>query len=138
MKNYLVYESDYCSVYYQGIHNFVLLTWKKYCCHDDYRNPSQFALELLKKFKDSNFAIDARNGFKDNQDDVLWVFTYLISEISKITCNHIVSIMNQINSNESEMDMWTKEFRKYFFVHKVNIFTQAINVLGEKKMKKRK
>jgi len=57
------FDSEFSNVKYMAEENIVLLTWKKFCCYDDYRNPTTFALELLKKYSNSNFVVDARNGF---------------------------------------------------------------------------
>lgn len=56
------FESEYCSVKYIEKDNVVYLCWKKFACLDDYRKPTIFAWELLKKYSNSNFIVDARNG----------------------------------------------------------------------------
>ncbi|MFT8887388.1 MAG: hypothetical protein ABF904_01045 [Ethanoligenens sp.] len=37
--------------------------------------------------------------------------------------------MNQINEIEEEMDMWTKEFLKYFAVKKVTSYDEAVALI---------
>jgi hypothetical protein len=37
--------------------------------------------------------------------------------------------MNQVNEIEEEMDMWTKEFMKYFLVKKVEDYSQALELI---------
>ena len=110
--------------------NIVFLTWKKFCCYDDYRNPTTYALELLKKYKNSNFVVDARNGFEDEKDDVEWGFNVLLPAMSKTDCRYIVLIMNEVNEIEEEMDLWTKEFMKYFTVKKVSSYAEAIKYIA--------
>jgi hypothetical protein len=87
------FESEFCNVRYIQKDNIVFLVWKKFCCYENYRTPTIFSLELLKKYSNCNFGIDARNGF------------------------------------EEEMDMWTKEFRKYFNVKKVNCYEDIAKIL---------
>jgi len=64
------FDSEFSNVKYMSEDNIVFLTWKKFCCYDDYRNPTTFALELLNQCKNSNFVVDARNEFEDEKDDV--------------------------------------------------------------------
>ncbi|WP_330594442.1 hypothetical protein [Variimorphobacter saccharofermentans] len=123
------YNSEYCQVRYQKEENIVLLTWKKFCCYDDYRTPASYALELLKKQKGSNLVIDARNGFEDEKEDVEWGFTYLLPNMAKTDCKSVVIIMDAVNDIEGEMDMWTKEFMKYFHVSRATSYEEASRII---------
>ena len=124
------FDSEFSNVKYMAEDNVVFLTWKKFCCYDDYRNPTTYALELLKKYKNSNFVVDARNGFEDEKDDVEWGFNVLLPAMSKTDCRYIVLIMNEVNEIEEEMDLWTKEFMKYFTVKKVSSYAEAIKYIA--------
>jgi hypothetical protein len=125
------FDSQFSNVKYEADGNFVLLTWKKFCCSDDYRTPTTFALELLKQYPNSNLVVDARNGFEDVKEDVEWGFTFLLPAMSKTHCKHLVLIMNEISGIEEEMDMWTKEFMKYFSVKKVKNYEDAVKYIKE-------
>jgi hypothetical protein len=120
------FDSEFSSVKYMSEDNIVFLTWKKFCCYDDYRNPTTFALKLLKKYPNSNFVVDARNGFEDEKEDTEWGFSILLPAMSNTDCKKVVFIMNEINEIEEEMDMWTKEFMKYFTVKKVKCYEDAV------------
>jgi len=120
------FNSEFCNVKYILEDNIVFLTWKKFCCCDNYRKPTTFALELLKKYPNSNFVVDARNGFEDEKEDVEWGFSVLLPAMSNTDCKNVVFIMNEVNEIEEEMDMWTKEFMKYFTVKKVNCYEDAV------------
>ncbi|RQW10674.1 hypothetical protein EH198_15040 [Paenibacillus rhizophilus] len=124
------FNSEFSHVKYMPEDNIVFLTWKKFCCYDDYRTPTTFALELLKKYPNSNFVVDARNGFEDEQEDVEWGFSVLLPAMANTDCKYVVFIMNEVNEIEEEMDMWTKEFMKYFTVKKVNCYEDAVNYLA--------
>ncbi|AKG33939.1 hypothetical protein [Paenibacillus durus] len=124
------FDSQFCNVKYITEDNIVLLTWKKLCCYDDYRNPTTFALDLLKKHSNSNFVVDARNGFEDEKDDVHWGFSVLLPAMSRTDCKIVVFIMEEINEIEEEMDMWTKEFMKYFTVKKVVRYAEAVKYIA--------
>lgn len=120
------FDSEFSNVRYMPEDNIVFLTWKKFCCYDNYRNPTTFALELLRKYPNSNFVVDARNGFEDIKEDVEWGFSVLLPAMSKTDCKNVVFIMEEINEIEEEMDMWTKEFMKYFSVKKVKSYEEAV------------
>ena len=72
---------------------------------------------------------DARNGFEDNKADVEWGFSFLLPEMAKTDCKYVVFIMNEVEEIEEEMDMWTKEFKKYFVVKKVENYSEAIEFI---------
>ena len=123
------FESEYCNVRYVEEDRVVLLTWKRFCCLEDYRKPTTFALELMQQKAGSNFVVDARNGFEDVAEDVEWGFNYLLPEMAKTDCKYVVFILDEINEIEEEMDLWTKEFMRYFTVRKVTSYLDAIKVI---------
>ena len=128
-KEDYIFNSEYCKVSYIEEYNIVFLVWKKFCCGENYRKPTLHALDLLKKFKDSNFVFDARNGFEDEKEDVEWGFNILLPSMSKTTCKNVVFIMNEVSNIEGEMNMWEKEFKKYFNIKRVLSFEEAVNYL---------
>ncbi len=50
-------------------------------------------------------------------------------EIAKTDCRYVVFIMNEVNEIEEEMDMWTREFTKYFVVKKVENYSEAVEFI---------
>lgn len=120
------YDSEFCHVEYRERDNVVFLAWKKFCCQDDYRTPTMFALKLLEKHPDSNFVADARNGFEDTKEDVAWGFSVLLPAMSRTGCKHVAFILNEVHEIEEEMDMWTKEFMRYFTVANVRSYEDAV------------
>lgn len=120
------FDSEFCKVSYVKKDHIVLLTWKKFCSFDNYRKPTTFALYLLQQYSGSNFVVDARHGFEDEKEDITWGFTFLLPEISKTNCKHVVFIMDTVNELEEEMDLWTKEFMKYFITNKVTSYDEAV------------
>lgn len=124
-----VYETQFSRVEYVEQDNVVLLSWKKFCCYEDYRQPTMFASELLKEKKGSNFVIDARNGFEDEKEDVEWGFRVLLPDMALSDCKKCIFILNEIPTIEEEIDLWTAEFSKYFEVTKVQSYAQAVNLL---------
>lgn len=125
------FDSEYCNVKYIREDNVVFLTWKKFCSHDDYRTPAKFAVDLLKEYSNSNFICDARNGFEDDKDDVEWGFSVYLPSMAKTDCKAVVFIMNEVNEIEGEMDMWTKEFMKYFKVKRTTSYKEGVNFIKE-------
>ncbi len=129
MNSKFEFDSEYCNVKYLEKENVVLLRWKKFCSFEDYRNPATFALELLKGYPNSNLVVDARNGFEDVKEDAEWGFNVLLPNMAKTDCKYVVFIMDGSENVDDEIDMWTKEFGKYFAVTRVNSFEDAINAL---------
>lgn len=107
------FDSLYANVKYVEKDNLVLLTWKRFCSHEDYRQPTSYALELLQSHQGACFVVDARNGFEDDKEDVEWGFTYLLPAIGKSGCKKAGFIMNEVCDIQDEMNMWFVEFQKY-------------------------
>lgn len=124
-----IFDSEFCNVTYINKDNVVLLTWKKFCCFDDYRNPTLFASRLLKVNAGSNLVIDARNGFEDEKEDIEWGFQVLLPDMSRSSCQKCVFILNEIPDIEEEIDLWTAEFKKYFQVYRVQSYEEAHEIL---------
>jgi len=53
----------------------------------------------------------------------------LLPAISSTNCKIVIFIMNEVNEIEEEMDMWTKEFIKYFIVKKVTRYSEAVKYI---------
>ncbi len=123
------FDSEFCTVQYVPEKNFVLLRWKKACSFDNYRNPHMIVLDLLAKHPDSNYMVDARNGFEDEKEDVEWGFSYMIPTMAKTDCKKVVFIMHEKNDIEGEMDMWSNEFRKYFEVYRTASEEEALRCI---------
>lgn len=124
-----VFDSKYCFVTYKAVDNVVFLQWKQFSSFENYRRPTTFALELLKKYPGSAFVIDARNGFEDEKEDIVWGFSFLLPEMAKAGCKQVAMIMNEVNDIEGEMDMWAKEFKKYFKLTRTESYEKAIEML---------
>lgn len=124
-----IFDSEFCNVAYLEAENIVLITWKKFCCFDNYREPTLFASQLLKENDGSNLIIDARNGFEDEKEDIEWGFQVLLPDMSKSNCQNCIFILNEMPTIEDEIDLWTAEFEKYFRVHNVQSYNEAIEIL---------
>lgn len=120
------FDSDFCKVQRIAEDGVVLLTWKKYAHHDDYREPTLFALELLRTSGDNIFVIDARDRFEDHEDDIVWAFNALLPAMATTDLRHVAFIMNDASEIEGEMDLWTREFRKYFTVDRATDYDGAL------------
>jgi hypothetical protein len=125
------FDTEFCNVKYMEEDKVVLLTWKKFSSFDNYRRPATFALDLLREYPGSSFIVDARNGFEDEKEDVEWGFSFLIPNMAKTGCTKVAFIMNEVSDIKEEMDMWTKEFLKYFRVDKVDSYEKAIQKLTD-------
>lgn len=123
------FDSEFCNVKFVETGNFVLIAWKKFCCFEDYRKPTLFALELLRAHRGSHLVIDARNGFEDKKEDIDWAFAVLLPAMADTDCKTVVFLMRERNEIEDEMDLWGAEFGKYFQVHRAASYDEAIQKL---------
>ena len=129
--NPIEFDSEYCNVKYIKEDNLVLLAWKKACSFENYRSPSLFMLWLLQEHPGCSYVVDARHGFEDEKEDVVWAFTHLIPLMAATGCKDIIFIMNPQSNIEGEMDMWGNEFRKYFRVRRVSSYPEAVSCLKQ-------
>ena len=53
----------------------------------------------------------------------------MLPAMSNTDCKNVVFIMNEVNEIEEEMDMWTKEFMKYFTLEKVKCYEDAVKFI---------
>ncbi|UAL08361.1 MAG: hypothetical protein KRP56_03720 [Candidatus Methanogranum gryphiswaldense] len=120
------FDSEFCRVRYMKTDNEVFLEWKKFARMNDYREPTLFALKLLKKNPGSNFIVDARNGFEDDPEDVKWGFSDLLPNMAKTDCKYVAFILENATAIENEMNMWAMEFGKYFTVINVDSYEEAV------------
>lgn len=121
-----VFESDFCRVEYREEDGAVFLAWKQFCRLEDYRRPASFALELLRAHPGSVFIADATNGFEDDPADVEWGFSFLLPAMAETRCRGVAFVMDKVSEIEEEMDLWTREFRKYFTVEKAGDYASAL------------
>ncbi len=127
----VMFDNEYCNVTYVEESRAVLLTWKRFSSFDNYRKPTLYVLDLLRKHKNSNFVVDARNGFEDEKEDVEWAFHELLPNMALTDCKHVIFIMNEVNDIEGEMDMWSMEMSKYFTVSRVTSVEGAMKKLSQ-------
>lgn len=88
-----MFESEYTTCKYIKEDNVLFHIWKKEAHYENYRKPVEASLEMLRKYKNSIFIVDARHGF----EDVEWGF-----------------ILPTGSDIEGEIDLWTKEIDKNF------------------------
>lgn len=98
-----MYMSEYCDVKYEEKYNVVFVTWKKFCCMEDYRRPLEYALEIIKEHN-CNYAADTRNGFENIPEDTAWVADYFMPKASEYGCKCIYFIIDRENSLKEELE----------------------------------
>ena len=89
-----MFESKYAKTEYIEKDNAVFHVWKREAHFDDYREPVNASLKLLREHQGSIFIVDARNGFEDVKEDVEWGFTYFLPELRQ----HRTTIVRQTRS----------------------------------------
>ncbi len=120
------FDSEFCNVQYIKEERIVLLTWKKFCFFDQYREPLFFALSLLKSFPKSSFAVDTRNGFEVVREDVEWNFHFLLPALLNTSLKQIILISEAGELPDGARNLWSEEFLKYFIVKRVGSYPEAL------------
>lgn len=115
------FSSPFASVDYLQAEHVVKLAWHQFAAQEDYRRPTRFALELMRRHPGAAFFVDARHGFEDTVPDIVWGFSYLLPEMQKAGCRAVVFYRNELrNDLDEELNFWTAEFARYFRVVCVN------------------
>lgn len=99
-----IYISPFASVSYDRGRNVVLVEWKRYCHHDDYRAPLKAALNIMRNFDGCNYVADTRNGFENHDDDTQWVAEYFFPQAVLAGCQYIYFIVDEENSLQEELE----------------------------------
>ncbi len=116
-RDFMHYNSDFCSVNYLPDLNAAFVTWKQFCYDDDYRNPLRYAIKIMKTHDNCSYIADTRTGFKNRLEDTTWIFNTFIPEAKAAGCKHIFFIINPDNSLKEELEGQSEELRKSFKVH---------------------
>ena len=98
-----MYLSEYCDVKYEEKYNVVFVTWKKFCCKDDYRKPLEYALKIIKQYK-CDYVADTRTGFENIPEDTKWVSDYFMPKAVEYGCKCIYFIIDKNNSLKEELE----------------------------------
>lgn len=98
-----MYLSEYCDVIYNENFNVVFVTWKKFCCNEDYRKPLEYALEIIKQHS-CDYVADTRNGFENIAEDTKWVADYFMPKAVEYGCTTIYFIIDENNSLKDELE----------------------------------
>ena len=75
-----MYRSEFCDVDYNQELNIVFVTWKRFCCGDDYRKPLLYALNIMRENHGCQYVADTRAGFKNEKADNQWLFDVFLPE----------------------------------------------------------
>lgn len=98
-----MFSSVYCDVEYLAEKNVVFVTWKKFCCYDDYRRPLEHALEIIKEHS-CDYVADTRSGFENIAEDTRWVAEYFMPKAAELGCRCIYFIIDDSNSLKEELE----------------------------------
>jgi len=112
-----MYRSEFCDVDYSEELNIVLVTWKKFCRRNDYRNPLLHALELMRANNGCQYVADTRSGFENDPEDTQWLFDVFLPETAKTSCKMIFFIIDRDNSLKEELEGQSVELKKLFDVY---------------------
>ena len=132
-----MFESEFAKTEYIKQDNVVFHVWKKEAHFDDYRDPVNASLEMLREHEGSLFIVDARHGFEDVKEDVEWGFSYFLPELKKTGCKIWGFILPEVSEIEGEIDLWTKEIEKNFRVIRATSYTEILKQANPKNENKK-
>lgn len=98
-----MYKSEFCEVHYEENYNVVFVKWKKFCSHENYREPLMLALEIIKEHK-CDYVADTRTGFENHPDDTKWVADVFMPTAVEYGCKTIWFIIDKENSLKEELE----------------------------------
>lgn len=112
-----MYSSEYSDVSYLEDLNVAYVTWKKFCCRDDYRKPLLCALDIMRNHHNCHYAADTRNGFENEAEDTQWLFDFFLPQTALTTCRAFFFIIDKDNNLKDELEGQAAELKKFFDVH---------------------
>lgn len=98
-----MYSSEFCDVSYLPERGVVLVVWKKYCSHDDYRAPLEHSLAIMREHG-CDYCADTRSGFEDHPDDTAWVAEVFFPQAAAAGCRRIYFIIDSGNTLADELE----------------------------------
>jgi len=114
-----MFESEFCKIEYLEKYNAVFCQWKKFCKADDYRNPFEFGLNLIKDKNATVWITDTTNGFVNEPEDTKWLLKNFIPKAIKSSCDTIIFVIQNNSPLKNEIDEQTKELSQFFNVKQV-------------------
>jgi len=129
----MTYRSVYSDVDYHPDLNIVLVTWKQFCCGDNYRKPLLHALDIMQTHKGCQYVADTRRGFENEPADTAWVFDYFLPQAAQTDCKAIIFIIDYDNVLKEELEGQALQLRKHFDVYYCFNLDEAANFLARRK-----
>ena len=114
-----MFESEFCKIEYIEKYNAVLCQWKKFCKSDDYKNPFEFGLKLIKEKNVTVWITDTTNGFENEPEDTQWLLKNFIPKTIDSSCDTIIFIIKNNSQLKNEIDEQTKALSQYFNVKQI-------------------
>lgn len=121
-------NSEFAEIAFCKEDNVLVLSWKKYCCGDTYRDILTEMLNQLKTHTGSSLIVDFRNGFEELQSDLDWVYDEFIPLLSRTAeCDAIAFIVNKEDDRINDLNIWCMVLEEYFCVEKFSEYNEAVD-----------
>lgn len=124
-----MFETQFCSVKYLKEIDAVLCSWKKYCSHDDYREPLKYGLKLMNENSATTWITDTTNGFESTQEDNQWLATEFTPQAINSSCKTIVFIIKNNSPFKDEIELHSQILRQFFEVKQAEQLEDAQKML---------
>lgn len=114
-----MFETDFCKIEYLEKYNAVFCQWKKFCKLDNYRNPLEFGLKLIKDKNATVWITDTTNGFESELEDTQWLLENFIPKTIDSSCDTIIFIIKNNSPLKNEIDGQIKALSQFFNVKQI-------------------
>lgn len=122
-----MFQSEFCKVAYLQNINAVLCTWKKYCEFNDYREPLQYGLKLIRQNNATTWITDTSNGFESTSEDNQWLATEFSPQTINSTCKKVVFIIKNNSPLKKEIELHSQLLKQFFEVELVEKLADVKN-----------
>lgn len=121
------FQSAYANVRYIQEDGIVLLVWKKFCCFDNFRQPAEYALELLIDHPGSSLLVDAQKGFEAEHEDREWVAAALLPALLRTDCPRVCILAGE--KEQEATDRWIAQLPEHLEGKRAGDYQEGVGFL---------
>jgi len=119
------YNSSFCAVSYLAQQDAILCRWKQYCSGKEYREPLEYALELIATTHATLWITDTTNGFENDPKDTQWLMESFIPQTIQSSIKKVVFIINDDSPLKKEIEIQAEALKEFFEVMLVERLSDA-------------
>lgn len=94
--------SEFCDIDYREEYNVVVVTWKKYCCNEDYREAMYYALQFIERYG-CCYVSENKGDFPSTPEDTEWLVKFFLPRAIRGGCNCIYHLVDRDKHSKKEL-----------------------------------